>query len=170
MRFLPGLHRQVADVPAPPSRRDILASFAVLTLGPATLARAEGVLTPLAIVTASGQRHVFEVEFANTDESRARGLMFRRYMAPNRGMLFDFGAEREVGMWMQNTYIPLDMLFIRADGIVTRIEERTEPLSTRTISSGGPVRSVLELNGGLTANLGIRAGDRVEHAMFPTKK
>lgn len=170
MRFLPVSQCQPLHAPAAISRRGLLAGLAVLGFSPAAFAREEGVFTPLAIVTAAGQRHVFEVEFANTDESRARGLMFRRFMAPNRGMLFDFGAEREVGMWMQNTYIPLDMLFIRADGIVTRIEERTEPLSTRTISSGGAVRSVLELNGGLSASLGIKPGDKVEHVMFPARK
>jgi uncharacterized membrane protein (UPF0127 family) len=81
-------------------------------------------------------------------------------------MLFDFQRMAPVSMWMQNTYIPLDMLFIRADGTIARIEEHTEPLSTRTIPSGEPVLGVLELNAGTSSQLGIKAGDRVEHPMF----
>jgi uncharacterized membrane protein (UPF0127 family) len=81
-------------------------------------------------------------------------------------MLFDFGGSEPVAMWMQNTYIPLDMLFIRADGTVARIAENTAPLSTRTIPSGEPVLSVLEINGGVSRQLGIKPGDKVEHALF----
>jgi uncharacterized membrane protein (UPF0127 family) len=81
-------------------------------------------------------------------------------------MLFDFKRVEPVAMWMQNTYIPLDMLFIRADGTIARIAENTEPLSTRTIPSGEPVLAVLELNGGTAARLGVKAGDRVEHPLF----
>jgi uncharacterized membrane protein (UPF0127 family) len=120
----------------------------------------------LAVVTASGQRHPFQVEVMRNDEQRAKGLMFRRFMPADRGMLFDFQRVAPVSMWMQNTYIPLDMLFIRADGTVARIEEHTEPLSTRTIPSGEPVLGVLEINAGVSAQLGIKAGDRIEHPMF----
>jgi len=128
-------------------------------------ARAQA-LEPLAIVTRSGQRHAFQVEVARTDADRAQGLMFRRSMPPDRGMLFDFARVEPVSMWMQNTYLPLDMLFIRPDGTIARIAANAEPLSTRTIPSGEPVLAVLELNGGTAARLGIRAGDRVEHALF----
>jgi uncharacterized membrane protein (UPF0127 family) len=114
-------------------------------------------------------RHVFMVEVARDDASRQRGLMHRRFMPADRGMLFDFKVEAPVAMWMQNTFIPLDMLFIRKDGVIHRIEAMTEPMSTRTISSGAPVLSVLEINGGLAAKLGIRAGDRVAHPLFGTK-
>lgn len=122
-------------------------------------------LEPLTIVSASG-RHEFQVEVMRTPEQRARGLMHRQFMPADRGMLFDFKRTEPVAMWMQNTYISLDMLFIRADGTVARIAERTEPLSTRTIPSGEPVLSVLEINGGVAEKLGIKAGDKVEHALF----
>ena len=84
----------------------------------------------------------------------------------DQGMLFDFGRIEPVAMWMQNTYLPLDMLFIRADGTIARIAANTEPLSTRTIPSGEPVLAVLELNAGTAAKLGIKPGDRVEHPVF----
>ncbi len=119
----------------------------------------------LTIATSAGER-VFSVEVMRTDAERAKGLMYRRYMPEDRGMLFDFKQVAPVAMWMQNTYIPLDMLFIRADGTIARIEEHTEPLSTRTIPSGEPVLAVLELNAGTSAKLGIKAGDRVAHPLF----
>jgi hypothetical protein len=121
---------------------------------------------PLTIVTAGGQRHAFQVEVARNDQDRAQGLMYRRSMAPDRGMLFDFAKVEPVSMWMQNTYLSLDMLFIRADGTIARIAANTEPLSTRTIASGEPVLAVLELNAGTASRLGIKAGDRVEHPVF----
>ncbi len=120
---------------------------------------------PLAIVTRGG-RHAFTVEVARNDADRAQGLMYRRSLAPDRGMLFDFGRVQPISMWMQNTYIPLDMIFIRADGTIARIAENAEPLSTRTIPSGEPVLAVLEVPGGTAARLGIRPGDRVEHPLF----
>ena len=120
---------------------------------------------PLAITGKSG-RHSFSVEVMRDDESRSRGLMFRRAMAPEHGMLFDFQKVERVAMWMKNTYLPLDMLFIRADGTVARIAADTEPLSTRTIASGEPVLGVLELNAGTAARLGIHPGDKVEHPLF----
>lgn len=123
------------------------------------------VLEPLTIVT-SGGRHAFMVEVANTDATRAQGLMYRRSLAPDRGMLFDFQKVEPVSMWMQNTYVSLDMLFIRADGSIARIAADTEPLSTRTIPSGEPVLSVLELPAGTAARLGIKPGDKVEHPLF----
>ncbi|MGP9820019.1 DUF192 domain-containing protein [Salinarimonas sp. NSM] len=122
-------------------------------------------LQPLTIVTDTGE-HAFEVELAATPEERQRGLMFRRSMPADQGMLFDFERVAPVSMWMRNTYISLDMLFIDADGTVVRIAENTEPLSERTIRSGQPVLSVLELNAGTARRLGIEAGDRVEHPLF----
>ena len=122
----------------------------------------------LAIVTDSG-RHVFEVELAVKPRQRAQGLMYRRKMAPGAGMLFDFGrGAGRSSMWMKNTYIPLDMLFIRADGEIESIAARTVPHSLESISSRGPVRGVLELNGGTAARLGIVPGDRIEHRIFGT--
>ena len=122
-------------------------------------------LEPLTIVSSSG-RHAFQVEVARTDADRAQGLMYRRSLAPDRGMLFDFERVEPVSMWMQNTYVSLDMLFIRPDGTVARVATDTEPLSTRTIPSGEPVVGVLEVAAGTAKRLGIKAGDRVEHPMF----
>ncbi len=122
-------------------------------------------LESLTLVTSSG-RHSFQVEVMRTPDERARGLMFRRFMPADRGMLFDFQRSEPVSMWMQNTYISLDMVFIRADGTVARIAERTEPLSTRTIPSGEPVLSVLEINGGIAEKIGLKPGDKVEHSLF----
>ncbi len=119
----------------------------------------------LEIVSRSGV-HVFSVELAVTDEERSRGLMFRKSLPEGRGMLFDFKRDQDVAMWMKNTYLPLDMIFIRADGRIARIAENTEPLSTAIIPSGGPVRAVLEVIGGTAQKLGIRPGDRVAHPMF----
>jgi uncharacterized membrane protein (UPF0127 family) len=123
-------------------------------------------LESLAIVSQGGQRQSFQVEVARNEADRAQGLMFRRSMPTDRGMLFDFGRVEPVAMWMQNTYLPLDMLFIRPDGTIARVAANTEPLSTRTIPSGEPVLAVLELNAGTAASLGIKAGDRVEHPLF----
>lgn len=120
---------------------------------------------PLWIETA-GERFEFEVEIAATPAQRSRGLMFRDRLAADRGMLFDFERPQPVTMWMRNTLISLDMLFVRDDGLIGRIVAGTEPLSDRAIGSGGPVRAVLELRGGRAAELGIQPGDRVVHPMF----
>lgn len=122
-------------------------------------------LEPLTIVTRTG-RHAFEVELAREAEAQARGLMFRRHLPQDRGMLFDYAGSRPITMYMRNTYLPLDMVFIRGDGTVARIEADTEPLSERLIPSGEPVRAVLELNAGTAARLGLAPGDRVEHPSF----
>ena len=113
--------------------------------------------------------HVFAVEIADNDAERAKGLMYRKELPEGQGMLFDFHREQEVSFWMQNTYIPLDMVFIRADGRILRIAENTEPLSTRFIPSGGPVRAVLEVIGGTTRKLGIAPGDRVASPIFKAR-
>ncbi|MFI5012263.1 MAG: DUF192 domain-containing protein [Hyphomicrobiales bacterium] len=134
-------------------------------VGAAPMVRAAEPLQRLEIVSAGGA-HVFQVELARKPEEREKGLMFRRYMPKDRGMLFDFGVPEPAAMWMENTYLPLDMLFIRVDGTVARIETHTEPLSRRVIASGEPVLGVLELNGGVCDELGIKAGDRVIHPMF----
>lgn len=117
-------------------------------------------LKTLEIATRTGV-HSFAVEIADTAAERAQGLMHRKSLPAGQGMLFDFHREQGVAMWMQNTYISLDMLFIRGDGRILRIAENTEPLSTRNIDSGGPVRWVLELLGGTSRKLGIAPGDRV---------
>src|SRR5262249_12991907 len=97
---------------------------------------------------------------------QAKGLMFRRELPEGQGMLFDFGHEQPTSFWMKNTYIPLDMIFIRGDGRIAKIAENTVPLSEALISSGSPVRAVLEVIGGTAKKLGIAPGDRVAHAIF----
>jgi uncharacterized protein len=122
-------------------------------------------LEPVTIASAD-DAHMFTVEIADTDALRARGLMFRQRLPEDRGMLFDFGTVREVAMWMKNTYIPLDMLFIRADGSIAYIAENTVPKSEDVIGVREPVLAVLELAGGTTRKLGIRSGDKVYHRIF----
>lgn len=117
-------------------------------------------------VVSGDRRHIFMVEVARNDAQRARGLMFRQSMPQDNGMLFDFERDQMVSMWMKNTYISLDMIFIFADGRVHRIESRTEPESEKIISSGVPVRAVLELNAGVATRLGLKPGDRIVHPMF----
>lgn len=120
----------------------------------------------LEFVTSDQRHHVFSVEMAQSSEQLAQGLMFRQRMAADAGMLFDFGRVQPVSMWMKNTLIPLDMVFVDATGRVVGLAERTVPQSLEVISSPGPVRAVVELNGGVASRLGIRAGDRVIHPMF----
>ena len=120
---------------------------------------------PLEIATKSGV-HVFSVEMATTEEEKQTGLMWRKELPDGKGMLFDFSPEQQISMWMKNTYIPLDMIFIRADGRILRIAENTEPLSTKIISSGGLARGVLEVIAGTAQKYGIQPGDRVAHPLF----
>lgn len=122
-------------------------------------------LQVLEIVTKGGVRS-FSVEMAVTSEELSRGLMFRTELPEGRGMLFDFKREQPIAMWMKNTPLPLDMIFIRSDGIIVRIAERTTPQSTQTIPSGSPARAVLEVIGGTARKLGIAPGDRVVHPIF----
>jgi len=132
----------------------VFASLGVPTSAPAAEATLE-------IVSKTGV-HAFAVELATNDAERSRGLMFRKELLEGRGMLFDFEREQPVSFWMHNTYIPLDMIFIRGDGRILHIVENTEPLSDRLVPSGGPVRAVLEVIGGTARKLGIAPGDRVE--------
>ncbi len=113
--------------------------------------------------------HTFQVEVATNDEERARGLMFRRELPEGQGMLFDFKREQPVSMWMKNTYVSLDMIFIRSDGRILRIAENTEPQSEKIIPSGGLARGVLEVIGGTAKKYGIAPGDRVAHPLFGTR-
>lgn len=122
--------------------------------------------SPLVIRAADGMEHHFIVELASTPAERAQGLMYRKSLAPDAGMLFDFKELEPVAMWMKNTFIPLDMLFIARDGRITRITERAVPLSLTPIPSGEPVLAVLELNSGTSARLGLKPGDRVIHPIF----
>jgi uncharacterized membrane protein (UPF0127 family) len=123
---------------------------------------------PLEIATKNGVQ-VFSVEMATTEEEKTTGLMYRKELADGKGMLFDFSPEQEVTMWMKNTYIPLDMIFIRADGRILRIAENTEPFSTKLIPSHGLARAVLEVPAGTAQKYGIKPGDRVAHPLFAGK-
>jgi uncharacterized membrane protein (UPF0127 family) len=116
-----------------------------------------------ALTISDGQktRLDFTVWLANTPARQSQGLMFVRSLPAMRGMLFVHESPRQISMWMKNTYIPLDMLFIKADGTIDSIAERTTPLSEKSVPSKGPVRFVLEINGGLSDELGIEPGDKV---------
>ena len=144
------------------SLRAALAGVLVLALAGGAEAAAP---TPL-LIEAGGRIHAFRVELAATERERRLGLMFRRKLAPDAGMLFDYVRPRPVSMWMKNTYIPLDMLFIAADGRVVNVARRTVPHSLRSISSAGRVRAVLELNAGTADRLGIGPGALVRHRIF----
>lgn len=151
------------------TRRLLLLLIALFALsGPVAVADSAGEVSrsTLEIVTSDGRRLPFSIELARDDTQRGMGLMFRQKLAADSGMLFDFQTDQEVSMWMKNTFIPLDMLFVRADGIIQRIAERTVPQSLEIIPSQGKVRAVLEVNGGTVARLHIHPGDRVSHAMF----
>jgi uncharacterized protein len=141
----------------------ILAAVAFMVRPP--LAATTGTLE----ITSKTGVHRFTVEVVATDDERAKGLMFRRELPEGRGMLFDFKSEQPVAFWMKNTYIPLDMIFIRADGRILRIAADTEPMSERLVPSGGPVLGVLEVIAGTAKKLGIAPGDRVSYPIFSGK-
>lgn len=144
--------------------RLLIISF-LLALSASTVGRADPAIEIARITTATGE-HDFQVEIADTPKTRARGLMFRKSMPADHGMLFDFQAERPVSMWMKNTYIPLDMVFIGRDGRVVGVAVDTEPLSERIITSPEPAYAVLELNAGAARRISLAPGDRVRHRMF----
>jgi uncharacterized membrane protein (UPF0127 family) len=139
---------------------------AVLCLLVAGLHAKEPVLEDLTIVTADGKSVLFHVEIARTEAQMRRGLMFRDAMPEDQGMLFIYIPERPAAMWMKNTILSLDMLFIGADGTIINIAENTVPFSLESITSAGPVRAVLELNAGQAAQHGITAGAKVSHPAF----
>ena len=150
-------------------RRRVLA-FGGAMLAAAALrvpaAMAQGTTTSkLVIQTGYGQMHM-TVDVARSQAELSRGLMFRRSMPEAYGMLFDYQQPKVVTMWMKNTFIPLDMIFLDNDGVVLHLVERTVPLSTSTISSTVPVRAVLEVNAGISKRIGLRRGDRVYHEIF----
>jgi uncharacterized membrane protein (UPF0127 family) len=119
----------------------------------------------LVIETASGPK-TFAVEVAENDETRERGMMFRTAIAPDRGMLFYFQTPQVVSFWMKNTLIPLDMIFIRKDGVIANIRADAKPGDLTPLWSDGPILGVLEVAGGLSAKLGLKAGDKVRHPYF----
>ncbi len=150
----------------------LLYAAAGLTIGSVTAALGAGTSAPvrfetssLVVVTAGG-RFDFTVELAVNEAQRMQGLQGRRRLAADAGMLFDFQDTGPAAMWMKDTHVPLDMLFIGSEGRIVNIAERTVPLSLTAIRSAGPVRAVLELNAGTVARLGIKPGDKVLHSVF----
>ncbi len=125
----------------------------------------------LTLHTATGA-HRIDIEVAETDREQQYGLMFRMSLGDNEGMLFPYPSPREITMWMRNTFISLDMIFIRADGTVHRIAMDTEPHSENIIASQGDAAGVLEMKAGSARRLGLKPGDRVEYKHFkaPAKK
>ena len=124
----------------------------------------------LQIATPDARLHSFKVWLADDPERRARGLMFVKHLADNEGMLFIYEQPQPVGMWMKNTFIPLDMVFVAADGKVIRVVENTEPHSLKTIESNGDALGVVELKAGTAARLRIAKGARVLHPAFDAGK
>jgi uncharacterized membrane protein (UPF0127 family) len=128
----------------------------------AALVACSGGENRLVLHTAKGD-FPFNIEIADDGKERAQGLMFRTALAPDAGMLFDYFEEQETSFWMQNTLIPLDMIFIGSDGVVKHIHVNAKPLDTTGIPSGVPVQFVLEIPGGRSTEIGLAVGDRMEH-------
>jgi uncharacterized membrane protein (UPF0127 family) len=132
-------------------------------------AAAQSTGLPKIEIASKNGSHAFQVELALNDEQRARGLMYRKSLPPGQGMLFDFHSDQPVRFWMKNTYIPLDMIFIRSDGRILNIAENTTPMSENEVPSAGPVQAVLEVRGGTARKLGIAPGDRVANPIFRSR-
>ena len=141
-----------------PLLRHLGAALAVLAFAAPALADE----SRLVLHSETGE-HVFDVEVVDTPESRAQGLMFVTELADDAGMLFDFKEERPVSFWMMNTFIPLDMIFVGADGVIKTIHVNARPHDTTSIPSQVPVQFVLEIPGGVSEKLGIKPGDTMEH-------
>lgn len=156
--------------PRPPGGR-LRRLGAVLAVAAALVCAAgrAGLADTLQIETGTGT-HTVHVEIAADEDSRERGLMYRRSLAPDAGMLFEFDEDQPVAMWMKNTYIPLDMVFLSADGRVVNIVRDATPLSLDILRSDGPVRATLELPAGAADRLGIAPGARVRHPFFAPRK
>ena len=149
----------------------LLLGFALLFAGSPAWSEDSGI-SKIEPVTVSGETSVtmFTTEIADTPELRERGLMFRHILPPDRAMLFDFGSPRPVQMWMKNTIISLDMLFIRPDGTIAAIAENTVPKSLDVVGVQTPVRGVLEVAAGTVKRLGLKVNDRVYHRIFNTSE
>jgi uncharacterized membrane protein (UPF0127 family) len=148
-------------------RRFFLSAPALLAAAAACAQDSEIKYDRSSLVIVTGAREIkFDIEMALTEPQREHGLMFRKSLGPYEGMLFDFYREQPVSFWMKNTLIPLDMVFIAADGTIRHVHANAKPLSTDTIPSEYPVRAVLEINGGTAGLLGIKPGDKVKHPIF----
>lgn len=149
-------------------RKFLLSLIALAVLWPALAFADDAPLSKIEPVTVATETGVtmFTVEMADTPEIQQRGLMFRQRLPEDRGMLFDFGEPRRVAMWMKNTLISLDMIFIRADGTVAGIAKRTTPQSLDTLGVAEPIKAVLEVAGGVSDKIGLKPGDTVYHRIF----
>jgi uncharacterized protein len=146
--------------------RAVTAALLCFGLGLDAQAHAESLQKqPLTFVTSTG-KHPFTVEVAATDQERSTGLMFRQSLGDDQGMIFIYPQDELITMWMKNTYIPLDMIFVRSDGTVERVAQDTEPFSEQTISSGDKARAVIEVKAGSAKRLGIKSGDKVDYPLF----
>lgn len=143
---------------------NLVRSFAILATVLMTLAPLAALSqdNKLVVHTSTGS-HTFTIEVVDTPQTRAQGLMYRQSIAPDAGMLFDFEEERPVSFWMMNTFIPLDMIFIRKDGTVANVHVNAKPQDPTGIPSDGAVMFVLEIAGGRSEEIGLKAGDRIEH-------
>ena len=139
----------------------------LLLVGPAAAQLVAFPKDTVTIETAAGAKHRFNIELATTPPQIMQGLMFRRQMAADAGMLFVIEPPDNAVFWMKNTYIPLDMIFIAPDGRILNIAERTIPQTETPVPAAGLTRAVLEVNGGTAARLGLKPGDRVRHASLP---
>ena len=135
-------------------------------LGCSEIVRAENSFETLTIRTVTGKEINYQIEIADTDETRRRGLMYRMEMPTNQGMLLDFGSAQKVAIWMKNTYLPLDIIYIDTAGIITKIVPDAVPHSTATMNSDSRVRAVLEVNAGQTVYHGISVGDHAIYRAF----
>ena len=157
----------IAGVPRRLGRRLFLGAPFALAAGAALAQGGEVAFKKSSLVVVTPAREIkFDVELALNDAERSRGLMFRDKLGPYEGMLFDFYQEMPVSFWMKNTLIPLDMVFIAADGTVRHVHANAVPHSTDAMPSKYPVRAVLEINGGSAKLLGIKPGDKVKHPIF----
>jgi uncharacterized membrane protein (UPF0127 family) len=136
--------------------------MAICVLAVLLLAACSSAENRIVLHTAKGE-FAFTVEIADDGAERAKGLMFRDHLAADAGMLFDYGTEQLASFWMQNTLIPLDMIFIGADGTVKTIHVNARPLDTTAIPSEVPVRFVLEIAGGRSTEIGLAVGDHMDH-------
>jgi uncharacterized protein len=146
--------------------RAVIAALLCFGVGLGAQARAEVLeKQPLTFVTATGKLRI-TVEVADSESERSTGLMFRRSLGDDEGMIFIYPRDEPISMWMKNTYISLDMIFVRGDGTIHRIASDTEPFSEQTVSSGGDARAVIEMKAGSAKRLGLKPGDKVEHPAF----
>ena len=143
-----------------------VASIVVLIISACVIPDSELKIEQLSIANGELERASYQVEIARNNSSRKKGLMFREVLPSNQGMLLDYKSSTKMAIWMKNTYIPLDIIFINHDGIIVKIHEGAVPLSTKQILSESKVRAVLEINAGQIKTKGIRVGDKVTYPSF----